>query len=234
VLTASVVSGSASTYGASAEFGNPATAPGVCEGGTLSGSCCLYTGGGPDAGAVAPPPVSAGLLTVTDGITPVATLHFDTGTNSYPLVMMANPWGAGDTLTWTADGEVAGTFTGTVTAPGTIQGLNPDPGANPLGVTIPRSADLTILWTPDALVTSAKMRVDLSVGMPVEFSTLIRCEVADSAGSLVVPMSLLSQLPQMSTGYILYQRRNQVMTNGRNVGVSLLAQSTAYGAANFH
>jgi hypothetical protein len=178
--------------------------------------------------------VSAGTLTVTDGTTPVATLNFNTGTNAYPLVMQANPWGAGDTLTWTGDGEVAGTFTGSITAPSAILGPNPDPGANPLGVTIPRNADLMILWTSDALVTSATMRVDLSVGMPVQFSTLIRCEVADSAGSVVVPMSLLSQLPQNSTGYILYQRRNQVMTNGRNVGVSLLVQSTAYGAANFH
>jgi hypothetical protein len=96
-----------------------------------------------------------------------------------------------------------------------------------------RNADLTLLWTPDALVTSAKMRVDLSVGMPVEFSTLIVCEVADSAGSVVVPMSLLSQLPQNSSGYLLYQRSNETTVTGHNVSVNLIAQSTAYGAATF-
>ena len=233
VLTASAISGNPSTYEASAEFGNPVTPPAFCQGGTAAGSCCLYTGGGPDAGAVGAPPVSAGTLSVTEGTTPIATLHYDVGTSSYPRVAQANPWGAGAVMSWSGDGEVAGTFTGSVTAPALITGLNPDPGANPLGVTLPRNADLTLLWTPDALSPGARMRVDLNVGMPVQFSTLIRCEVDDSAGSVVVPMSLMTQLAVNSSGYILYQRSNEVTVDGHNVSVSLIAQSTAYGAATF-
>jgi hypothetical protein len=231
VLTAAVVSGGASSYRASAEFGNPLTPPPFCQGGTLSGSCCLYTGGGPDAGTVAPPLVSAGTLTAMDHLTPIAMMPFDMGTNTYPLVPQANPWGAGDTLTWSGDGLVAGTFSGSVTAPSALVGLIPNPGPN--GVTIQRDADLNIQWAPDAVTSGAKMRIDLNQGMPVQFSTLIVCEADDSAATLVVPMSLLQQLQANGTGYILYQRINQSTTDGHNVSVNLVAQNTAYAAATF-
>ncbi len=233
VLTASAVSGESLTYGMQAQFGTPVTAPAFCENGQLSGSCCLYMGGGPDGGAVGGPGVSGGILTATDGITPVGTLTYDVGTNGYPPVTGADPWGAGDTLTWMGDGEVAGAFQGSVTAPSLLLGLNPDPGANPLGVTIHRNADLTVSWAPDAIVTTASMELDVSVGMPAEFATLIVCKVADSAGSLVVPTSLLSSLPQNASGYILYQRRNVAVSQGHNVSVNLVAASTAYAAATF-
>ena len=231
VLTAAVMSGGASSYSASAEFGSPLTPPPFCQNGTAAGSCCLYTGGGPDGGAVASPMVSAGMLTAVDHLTPIATMQFDVGTNAYPLVAQANPWGAGDTLSWSGDGEVAGTFSGSVTAPSALQGLNPNPGAQ--AVPIQRDADLTIFWAPDAVTSGAKMRVDLSEGYPVQFSTLIVCEADDSAGTVVVPMSLLQQLTTNGTGYLLYQRINQSTTDGHNVSVNLVAESTAYAAATF-
>jgi len=231
VLTAAAVRGELTTYSASAEFGAPVAAKAFCANGMLSGNCCLYTGGGPDAGAVGGPGISAGTLTATDGLTPVTTLDYDISTSTYPLKTNANPWGGGDTLSWTGDGLIAGAFQGSVTAPSLLLGLNPDPGATP-SVPVQRSTDLTVSWTPDALATSATMELDLEQGLPVEFGTLIVCKVADSAGTLVVPASLLSMVPNGS-GYILYQRRNQAATWGHNVSVNLVGASTSYGAATF-
>jgi hypothetical protein len=234
VLTAAAISGQPSTYGMQAQFGTPATPIPFCQNGQASVGCCLYTGAGPDAGTVAPGPgVSAGMLAANDDVTPIGTLSFDVGTSAYPLLAHANPWGPGDTLTWTGDGEIAGAFHGSVTATSLIHGLNPDPGANPLGVTIHRNTDLSVSWAPDALVSGATMEFDLSVGAPAEFSALIVCKAPDSAGSLVVPMSLLSHLQQNTSGYILFQRRNEATVFGHNVVVSLVAASTAYGLANF-
>jgi hypothetical protein len=233
VLTAAAVPGQPTTYSMQAQFGTPATPPPFCQNGQASVSCCLYTGTGPDMSTVAGPGVSAGMLTANDGVTPISTLIFDVGTSSYPLIPHANPWGPSDTLTWTGDGEIAGAFQGSVTATSLIHGLNPDPGANPLGVTIYRNTDLSVSWAPDALVSGATMEFDLSVGAPAEFSALIVCKAPDSAGNLVVPAMLLSHLQQNTSGYILFQRRNEATVVGHNVAVSLVAASTAYSTAKF-
>jgi len=232
-LTAAAITGQPSYYSAHAEFGTPTTAPAFCQGGQSSGSCCLYTGGGPDGGNIAGPGLSAGTLNATDGITPVATMTFNSGTSEYPEVVNANAWGPGDTLKWSGNGEYAGAFEGSVTATAMISGLNPDPSAYPTGVVIQRNADFTVSWNPDAVVSGASMELDLSVGMPVEFSSLIVCRVPDSAGALTVPTAPLSQLQAGGVGYILFQRQNKASTAGHNVSVDLISAATSFGSATF-
>jgi hypothetical protein len=135
--------------------------------------------------------VSAGTLTTTDGTAALATIPYssdgiyDYDTNSHPTLQ----WNPGDVLTVSASGAAVPAFSGSITAPQYVSGLNP---AITLASSITASAGtpFVVSWTPST--DNGTMQL-LLTGNAMPMVT-VACYADESSGSISVPVSLLQKL----------------------------------------
>jgi len=203
--------------------------------GTVSGSCCYLPAAAPsDAGAADAGTVtfdSAGTITVTDGATSIASLM--PGTNgAYGISSANNPsikWTGGDTLDFSATGGTVGAFTGTLVTVADFAGVTPALSYT-TATTVPLTADLDVKWTPGT-GTDVRLFVDALKGTAQQGA--ITCDAADSAGTVSVPMALLSKLATGDTGVITLTRSNLTTATDANTTVDLLSTTSTGGTAKF-
>jgi hypothetical protein len=195
---------------------------------------CQYCGGGTlDAGTVhvAITEESAGTLTIDDGTAAIATLTYDSTEQIYQSDSTQDGqstavWAPGDTLDVTASGAAFPAFTGSVKAPLSFTGVTPA-FADESMLTVPTSG-LTVSWTPAGDSSQVKLLLGVDANLN---STSVSCTVADSAGKIVVPASLLAQLAANgdSSGTVgLTRTLTSTATASGGATVALTAQALEY------
>ena len=191
-----LVTGSASQYIATAAF--PFAAADDCAGVPLqAGSCCFIAQPKPVSNE---PQRDAGPITlddVTSGQNLGAIAFSGPPSNVYFDTQWTTPdWTANDAIKASSPGASYPAFSVTVPAPADIGGLTPA-WTKTTALTISRSSDLALAWTPDAGTGARVVRLRMGfeqnvAGFP--FDGLVSCTVPDAAGSLVVSSSLLASL----------------------------------------
>lgn len=137
--------------------------------------------------------MSAGTIMVIKGTAPLAMLGF--GSQGYPLAHALDPpastlmWNPGDTLGVSAAGDTIDAFSASVVAPNAPGGLSPALGATGTQITMSKSQDWTIAWTPGAQ-SGAHVLAVLSWSTAAE----IKCVVGDATGTLSIPAGLLGNI----------------------------------------
>jgi hypothetical protein len=225
VLLVEIV-GTSTTYSAIGAF-IATVASSTCQGGTPSGDCCYKpppsstTGGTPTA-------VSAGAITVVDSSTTIGTLTFAGGVYTLSSLPATLTWQPGDSLTASAAGATVDSFTGTVTAPGTISGLNPALSiATPTNITL--SSSWSISWTPDTRGGETMIVTLTPKGGVGEIS----CSVPDSAGTVTLPAALLGNFTVGHMATAIATRLSGASPNDSNAQVNLVASVEVGGSAKF-
>jgi hypothetical protein len=137
--------------------------------------------------------ISAGALTVDDGSKTIATLDFDSQTGGdYDGTSTSTPsitWNPGDMLSVSAAGGMLPAFSGSVTAPQNIAGVNPALTLTG-NATISTGSNFTLSWTPSS--DDGQMKLVLASATS-SFET-VSCAGDESAGSFSVSSSLLRKL----------------------------------------
>ncbi|HEY3821159.1 MAG TPA: hypothetical protein VGL81_28535 [Polyangiaceae bacterium] len=203
--------------------------------GTVSGSCCFVPpaaasdAGAADAGSVMFD--SAGTITVSDGTTAVAAL-MAASNGGYAISSANNPsvkWTGGDTLTFSAAGGAVDAFMGSLVTVADFAGLTPALSYT-AATTVPLDADFVVKWTPGT-GTGVHLFVDALKGTAQEGA--ITCDASDSAGTVTVPMALLSKLATGDTGVVTLTRSNLATASDDNTTVDLLSTTTTGGTTKF-
>jgi hypothetical protein len=185
----------------------------------------------PDAGVTADAGQSldVGSLTATDVTTgvsqPFTAVNFGQGT-TYETASLS--WSPGDSVQAAGGGDGGfPTFTVSIQAP-SVSGVQMPTGLLDGGlVAASIAAGLTVTWTPSSPpATFVAVTVDSPAGG-------VNCYVADSAGTLTLPSSLLSNIPQGTYGLpegIVFGRWNTLIdsSSGKNIGV----QASSYEGAS--
>jgi hypothetical protein len=153
--------------------------------------------GGTDAGAsptmVSFTEESVGVLTIDDGSATLASLAYgaDAG-GDYEIDSNGTPslaWNSGDVLHVSATGATFPAFSGMVTAPAAFAGVTPAVSlVSPIDVP---TSGFTISWTP----VNDGAQIQLILGIDAAMNSVsLSCTAADTAGQIVVPAALLTQL----------------------------------------
>jgi hypothetical protein len=190
-------------YGVIAQLeATPSPAPPAC-GGTVVGSCCYQSSG------TAPTPVYAGTITVTDGTATLVTLTPPTYAGT------ATAWAPGASLKFTAAAGTVDAFSGTVVAPALFAGVSPPLTA---AITVSLKSDFVLTWTPGKEACS-EVNFGFSQGAGKPY---IGCVVADAAGTVTVPASLLGMFTA-TTGTAVLERVEGTHVLATNADVGLAA-----------
>jgi hypothetical protein len=167
----------------------------ICE--TTVGSCTYcanHVDGGTSGGTLMITLLSAGVLTVKDGTSTLATLDYqgdDAGMGDYEIDSNTDAtltWAAGDALSVSATGGEIPAFSASITAPQDVAGLMPALSLTST-TTVSTSAPFVLSWTPSS-DTGAQM--SLVIGGFSGGGTA-SCTAADSAGSIAVPAAILQK-----------------------------------------
>jgi hypothetical protein len=222
----------AGDFFATPDAGTPTACPSPS---VLSGSCC-YTppavasdAGASDAGTLAL--VSAGVITFTDGTTPLAAISPGTD-GAYAVGSDKNvtvKWTPGDKITVSAAGDVVKAFTGSLTTVDDIAGVTPALSLT-TEATVPIASNLDVTWTAGN-ATSMVVLLTAVKGKAGDGSIL--CDVADSAGTVSVPTALLSKLTTGDVGTITLTRSTVTTVTGSNATVELVGTATASGLLKY-
>jgi len=161
------------------------------------GNCtfCGGSDGGLTSGNLTIDLLGAGVITVKDGANTLATLPYDAddaGQGDYEIDSNGTPslsWASGDTLSATATGGAIPAFSASITAPQDIAGLTPSLSLT-TSATISTSSTLVVSWTP----SSDDGQYVLVLANDTKAGATASCAVAESAGSVSVPASILQQL----------------------------------------
>jgi len=158
---------------------------------------CTFCGGKLDGGALGGnltiTLLSAGVLTVKDGASTLATLSYqadDAGMGDYEIDSNKTPsltWSAGAMLSASATGAAIPAFSADITAPQDIAGLSPALSLTS-PVSVPTSSPFVLSWNP----SSDGAQMVLVIGG--DTGTTASCTVAESAGSVSVPASILQKI----------------------------------------
>jgi hypothetical protein len=162
--------------------------------------------------------VSAGTLTATDGSAALATIPYANGgiydydTNSHPTLQ----WNPGDVLNVSASGSAVPAFSGSITAPQYVSGLNPAISLE-AATTASASTPFVLSWTPSS--DNGTMQFLLTGATTPVVS--VACYADDSAGSISVSVSFLQMV---GTGAIISLEKtvNKTITAS---GVDVLLQA---------
>jgi hypothetical protein len=221
----SEIVGASTSYGAVAVF-KVTVASSTCQGGTPSGSCCYEPP--PSSTGGVPTLVSAGGITVVDSGATIGTLTFTSGYYILSGPTSTFTWKPGDSLTVSAAGATVDSFSETVTAPGTISGLNPTLSTTPTDITL--SSNWSLSWTPDARggETMIVALTDETVA-----NGEISCSVQDSAGTVTLPATLLGNFTPGHMARLIATRLSVVHPNDSNTQVNLVAGVEVGGSAKF-
>ncbi len=141
-------------------------------------------------------------------------------------------WSAGDALSIVGGPGDAGfpMFTVTGTAPATLTATSPAALATGGTVTASKAAGLTVTWTP-----ASPPATFVYLGLGAGTGGQMNCYVADSAGTLTVPSTVLAQVPNGTyTNALYFGRWNARVdsSSGVNIGVQaeeFLARSVTVG-----
>jgi hypothetical protein len=144
------------------------------------------------------PPISAGVVTLGGGSSPIVlTKSEEPATGSTPATVRYSHSGpeifpAGTTLTLTATGAAAPAFSLPITIPTPLSVTLPVAPSSPdTPLKVARSSGLPVAWTAGSSANT--VTVFLSHGADGSWPSLT-CDFPESAGSGVVPASLLSHL----------------------------------------
>lgn len=168
---------------------------------------------------------SAGTITTKDGSKALTTLSYvsaGTGGTYSSGTSAGLTWSPGDTLSATATGEAFPAFTGSVTAPKDIAGVQP--ALSLLKSVSAKASDAFVVsWTP----SSDNATMQLVVG-GMSSSATIGCTADESAGKITVAASLLAGLPGLAGGSGTVSLTKQMSTSVNVAGVSsLFVQASA-------
>jgi len=186
------VTSSGTNYNASATFhpnygGAAASSSAACPGAQI-GVCCFV----PQTTACPfPSSVSAGAITVSDGSTLLGQIPYSDGYGDLSSSSSNNvAWHAGDTLNVSAPGApgFVNSFMGSVVVPADLTGISPAAIANGTALTIPKSHDFVVSWTPG---TGTSQVVLYLSDITLED---IACKVPVTAGTITVSSTLLQML----------------------------------------
>jgi hypothetical protein len=124
----------------------------------------------------------------------VATLTFGTDAGGFPEYGQSGaPWTSGDAFSVSASGDPSQihAFAGTLQTPVSFAGLSPAIGPSAENLVLPLDKDLVVSWTPEGRLGET-VAFRLSELSPASLGSCA-CYGPDSAGTLTVPASLLSQ-----------------------------------------
>jgi hypothetical protein len=169
---------------------------------------------GTDAGTVDGGLIAGGTLTAMDLTSNKQSALGQTSTAAGPIYSTIGlPWAGGDSLQLVATGGAFPGFTADITAPADLAGVTPSLAT---AVPISQSHDLVLSWTPSNAQAMAFTILN-SAGV------IVCGGVSDSAGTLTVSSSLLSQLSTTSSAKALDLTRGNATTaaaGGQSVIVS--------------
>jgi hypothetical protein len=168
-------------------------------------------------------PVGAGTISVTDLGVSVDDLLFDP-VAGYPSDAVGD-WTPGDALVAKAHGGTVGAFKGSVTAPGPLADLNPPYDAFS-GAPVPLGQGLVLSWTPAGADK-------VSVLFPAASGGTVTCTVADSAGKMTIPASMLAYAQTGSAVSFDFERQTVVQAAASNATVAVVASYNEIGTAVF-
>ncbi|HEX8793957.1 MAG TPA: hypothetical protein VF765_23610 [Polyangiaceae bacterium] len=225
--------GNSSWNGAAGFVATPDGGGGSTCTGTQSGNCCYVPAG--SGTAETPSYVSAGVIVVKDGSNTIATMSPSTQgsiVNAYDATSQQDQtyrWAGGDTLSFAAAGGTVNAFSGTVVAPGLMQGIAPPLGTM-MGTMVRSTSDFTLTWEPGTVsgATSSIYIGAANGGMP---DGSIHCNGMDSDGSITVPQALLARFSGGDALQIVLTRLvSTAMTTG-NVSVLIAVSAETLGLA---
>jgi hypothetical protein len=212
----------------------------VC-GGTQAGRCCLQRvtvalaldAPGEVPRDLAEQFVSAGVLSFSDVGHVIATVA-PRGTNYGPVYNPPNTmltWSPGDTIEVSGAGDTVHAFAGTVVAPKPVMNFVPPFSSTPM--TISRTSDLTMTWTPAPGFVSLNIQAS-PPGMPLT-PTTISCTTGDpDTGTITIPASLLAMIDAGSAGSLNVSRCSEAIVTSDDAEVLLAAQRVGIrGAVTF-
>jgi hypothetical protein len=195
------------------------------------GNCCVFSPSVYDGGL--PTEFRAGTITVKDGTSTISTImpgatnqYTDSNSTDAGLV-----WKAGDVVTFSGSGDVVHAFSAQVTAVEDVAGLMPALSLTSPPFTISLSADFVLSWTPST-GNGVKVIVGLLAYHGGSIKDLeIQCQGMDSAGTMTVPKSLLSNLPQSDSCLVGISRYSASTVVSDNVSGTLTSETHAWGNA---
>ena len=150
---------------------------------------------------------------------------------SFPLVcdggsLTTEIWSGDDQLLIQGNGVgTVGTFSGQVTAPLDVDGLNPDL-FSPDGGTVPLGHDLTLTWTPGG---AASVTINAEDGQTLG---MIICTVPDN-GSFTIPSAALSNFQSGDQGGLAVFRSVESCAHSDDASISILLQTETWGRVVF-
>ena len=156
---------------------------------------CTFTDGGAEVPAPGMPQ-SAGTVRI-GGTAPEFTLTYDRASQKYAPVPAVPTdqalFEGGDTVTFSAAGDVAPAFKASLVAPTSVSVTTPALAAGALSIDTNR--DLTFAWTgSSAGELSFNVRSQTSGAGAVLASTLVSCRFPASGGTGTIPSALLQRL----------------------------------------
>jgi hypothetical protein len=169
----------------------------------------------------APTLVSAGVITVTGGTSPIS-INFDG--QDYPgFSDVTSFWTPGTTITFTAAGDVVPAFSTPLEAPGVIDVTQP---AFDSAIVMNRTQDFPIAWTGNTAGV-----VVVSVSTVGEFIT---CRFPSAAGAAVVPSAVLQFMTPGPVNLVITCANfaDLSLANDWEVRVALTGRSTSATAPN--
>jgi hypothetical protein len=178
----------------------------------VSGRCCFIPPADDDAGTLAM--VSAGTIALADKGTSIGAVPFQ-GT-TYPTSVGTSSWGAGDTLSVTAPGDVVKAFTGSVVAPEVLVATAPTAASQSI------TKDMAITWTPSA-TPGATIIAYMGAAVDDTHRGTLKCLADDATGALTVPASILGHFRSGGTGALALARGNASFVASENANIEIIA-----------
>jgi hypothetical protein len=204
---------------------------GACAG-TTSGACCFAPIADAGTSSGGPPTyVSAGTITVKNAATTIATMN-PAGNGTYSDSSATDKtvtWTPGDTLAVSAAGDTVHAFTGNLVTVVDIAGSNPALSSTGAAVTISRSADFTLSWTPGPGPTDAMYFTILALVTGASGGGSITCRGVDSDGQFVVDKTLLANLAVGDSAILSLQRTSSSTVVNDNTTLVLTSDTVVSG-----
>jgi hypothetical protein len=202
LFSVSVASGITDTYTASTSYGPIAeyVAPGTCPAsGTKVGSCCFVAPAKAADAGTPPTPPDAGNITLTDGGSTLAmmdpALGIYTAVTNPPTTALT--WGPGDKLGVSATGHQVDAYTGMLATGALFTGVTTSGGTGTSTtfsdvMSINVTSDFVVNWAEDTIETGDDVTLVLTGSHGGTSDGTITCYVPDSAKTVSVDKTLLS------------------------------------------